>query len=75
MSMVPIGFFSGKSSKGPLQGRSLGSTVVPVSGLMLAESALLLCFQPSPYVLALPPSSVKLNWIFQAQLECPPNSG
>ena len=75
MSMVPIGFFSGKSSKGPLQGSSLGSTVVPVSGLMLAESALLLGFQPSPYVLALPLSSVKLNWIFQAQLECPPNSG
>lgn len=73
--MVPIGFFSGKSSEGSVQGRSLGSTVVPISGLMLVESALLLCFQPFPSVLALPLSSVKLNWFIHAQLECPQTLG
>ena len=75
VSMVPTGFFGGKSSKGSIKGRSLGSTVVPISGLMLVQSALLLCVQPFPSVLALPLSSVKLNWVVQAQLECPQTLG
>ena len=73
--MVPIGFFSGRSSKGSVQGRALGSTVVPVSGLMLVESALLLRFQRFPSVLALQLSSVKLNWFIHAQLKCPQTLG
>lgn len=71
--MVPIGFFSGKSSEGSVQGRSLGSTVVPISGLMLLSSLLSFLFPAFSICLSFTTLFCETELVHSCPTGVPPN--